>query len=152
MKNFKIIRKMDACKVREMCIRNGYYTCGDTVAYDKMFTLILPEMPMELVQAVAKDIFDHSSEEYKAEFGSEAEGVCAIMEQLLNECCVVVVVPEEEPEEPEIVTRELLEDFLERTESLLGIAPDEGDCDYAEEELYSEFANLYNALSNFLGK
>ncbi len=48
-------------RVREMCIRENFYTCGDCDEYDAMLTKVRENAPTdEMIYEIAKDINDHT--------------------------------------------------------------------------------------------
>lgn len=56
------VERLEATKVREACIRYGWYTCGDTDEYDNMLGLCrMSDDVRWLVETIAKDIAEHSS-------------------------------------------------------------------------------------------
>lgn len=57
----KTIRVWDVDSVREMCIRNKFYTCGDNSDYQKLMTFVTEHSPTTPAMFwVARDIFIHS--------------------------------------------------------------------------------------------
>ena len=54
--------------VRQLCIRNDYYTCGDCRAYENMFNMFYAKsVTPALLRKVANDIKSHSDTEDTAE-------------------------------------------------------------------------------------
>lgn len=59
--NIKIRRHWDADSVRQACIKNNLYTCGDNKDYERMFCLVKQLYPnFKNLYFVAKDIAEHS--------------------------------------------------------------------------------------------
>lgn len=91
----KAQRNIDASKVREMCIRHQYYTCGDNAAYTKMLQNVgLTDADnMEQMQEIADDIYFHSdTDRIMSEYGcDEAEVMDSILYNLYNECCTTFI-------------------------------------------------------------
>lgn len=64
----KFIHVLSSTKVRQFCIDNDYYTCGDCKAYENMFNMFYGKhVTPALLTRVAKDIKDHSHTEDTAE-------------------------------------------------------------------------------------
>lgn len=56
--------KWSSSDIRNMCIKNDWYTAGDIKAYSKMLDFVEDNEPTKLnIWKVAKDILDHSSED-----------------------------------------------------------------------------------------
>lgn len=88
----KEMRKFDIYKVREMCIRNFYYTMGTNEDYCKMFEMCEEEATLENVIAVADDIIAHSDIDEEIEiYGSYHEFRVNLVWELINECCTTSV-------------------------------------------------------------
>ena len=86
----KIARDITSDKVREMCIRHDYYTCGDCDEYSIMLANVNFVDPddVDSMATIAKDIFDHSDvkqfcEDYVC---SRGDVYAHIMYNLYNEC------------------------------------------------------------------
>lgn len=96
-----VIRKIESDKVRNMCIKNNYYTCGDCTAYDRMFHRIRIFNERDYsdfnVSIIAKDILEHSDAETICEkYGiSTTELYESILFELLNNCVVALVYSKE---------------------------------------------------------
>ena len=61
--DFEIKRQdvWSALGIRDMCVRNGWYTSGDNAAYEKMLDFVTENEPTTLnIYKVANDIFNHS--------------------------------------------------------------------------------------------
>ena len=56
-------KRIDAKSVRECCIANELYTCGDCRAYSKMLDMADGEYSLELLYDLAKDITEHSEDQ-----------------------------------------------------------------------------------------
>ena len=57
----KTIRVWDADSIRDMCIRNNFYTCGSNEDYEKLMTYVTEHSPTTPAMFwVARDIFLHS--------------------------------------------------------------------------------------------
>lgn len=63
---FNETRTLSASKLRSLCIKNEWYTCGDNEEYSRLFDRLTdccgcPEhMTTEKLVEVAEDIWDHS--------------------------------------------------------------------------------------------
>lgn len=91
----KLHYNIDMYKVRNLCIREQYYTCGDNREYEHLLLDLCDGAELEDVVAVAEDILAHSDTErlmshYDAGTLTEVEDT--ILEYLLNECCWVMPV------------------------------------------------------------
>lgn len=63
MLNITVIRKWNSESVRQACIKNDFYTCGDNRAYMKMLNMVDNTEPTtENIYKIAKDILNHSRE------------------------------------------------------------------------------------------
>lgn len=82
-------RKIETGKVRVMCIRNNYYTCGTNEEYDKMFQTC----ESGDVLAIASDILEHSNKERLIHQSgcSEREVLENICFGLINDCSYTCV-------------------------------------------------------------
>lgn len=50
--------------VRSLCIREGFYTCGDCVSYQSMLNFVDTHKPTKNnIYKVAADIYNHSNED-----------------------------------------------------------------------------------------
>lgn len=83
----RVRRWLDDCKVREMCVRYRYYTCGDNVAYSNMLAMARNEDAdnYQAVKQIAFDIYDHSTLRNDREYSAN-DHVAGIMAMLLTEC------------------------------------------------------------------
>lgn len=83
-------RKIDVGKVRAMCIRNDYYTCGTNEDYDKMFQKCRSNCDVLLI---ASDILEHSNKERLMNQSgcSEKEVLENICFGLINNCSYTCV-------------------------------------------------------------
>ena len=59
----KIIRTMNRDKIRQHCINNNYYTCGNCREYERMFEMADNAVTDEEIIAVGRDIWEHSDME-----------------------------------------------------------------------------------------
>ena len=72
-------------EVRSMCIKNGYYTCGDNEAYRKMLEFVNTHKPTtENIYKVAVDIVAHS--DLSVEGVDDVEMVEGMMFDISEEC------------------------------------------------------------------
>ena len=92
----KEFRRIDGGTVREMCIRNDYYTMGTSREYENLLMNLCGgmyqgvEATTEVIQKIAEDIFQHSDEEaYNRKYGGGMFESIAF--ELLNECCTIHV-------------------------------------------------------------
>lgn len=79
-------------KVRALCIKENYYTCGDNKAYENMlFTLCENTETVDNVMKIAADIAEHSDAERLIDvYGIDAEQISGmIAEQIINECSYI---------------------------------------------------------------
>lgn len=79
----KETRSWDSCRVRNMCIKNNYYTRGDCEAYGKMLEFVDKNRPTtSTIYDVACDIVKHSDlDKYNCD---EKELIQAVMYDLAN--------------------------------------------------------------------
>ena len=71
-------RYWDHTYVRELCIRNNWYTCGDNTAYQKMLDYVDNHKPTPTsIYKVALDIKSHSNID---------ESVCHMMDDIEKYC------------------------------------------------------------------
>ena len=93
----KIYRTITSDRVREMCIRYDYYTCGDCDEYSLMLaevdTINEPDLVDEFMLPIARNILEHSDvERLECEYGcSRAELLVDVVYKLYNECTETVV-------------------------------------------------------------
>ena len=83
----KVRRWISSSKVREMCIRYNYYTCGDCIAYDAML-MAADNMDADDyvgLLTIANDIYSHSKMREDEEY-SKNDMVAGIIYDLLKEC------------------------------------------------------------------
>lgn len=88
----KEIRKIDSMKVRAMCIRDKYYTCGTNKEYNHLLNDLCDRnknITLEDIEEIAADILIHSVWEEKTEsYGCNYDELLAnVMGSLINECC-----------------------------------------------------------------
>lgn len=84
----RVRRWLDSGKVREMCIRYRYYTCGDCNAYSNMLANardIDPDTDIEGYKQIAIDIHDHSTMRDDNEWPTK-DKIEGIIYGLLTEC------------------------------------------------------------------
>lgn len=95
---FKVTTMFNMDKVRQYCIKNGFYTCGDCDEYSQMLNYVRthatnPEVSD--VKLVATDIYDHSALDRSYDGYTGVEIIANIMFGLLNECMTRFVDVEE---------------------------------------------------------
>lgn len=83
----KVRRWVVSEKVREMCIRNGYYTCGDNRAYESMLANARDVDDQDFIglKDIAIDIYYHSKMQYDDEY-TKAQYIEGILYGILTEC------------------------------------------------------------------
>lgn len=86
-------RRIETGKVRQMCIREDYYTQGTVDEYCKMFQKCELDFP---ILEIAIDIFEHSDKEKLLHYNSEKEILENICYGLINDCTYTCVDIEEE--------------------------------------------------------
>ena len=79
----KIVRRMNADKVRAYCIENELYTCGTSEDYRQMFQMCDEARTDEQFIEIAKNIYEHSDVEWLNEQGT---GIECVALGLLNRC------------------------------------------------------------------
>lgn len=79
----KIVRRMNADKVRAYCIENELYTCGTSEEYQQMFQMCDEAQTDEQFIEIAKSIYEHSDVEWLNEQGT---GIECVALGLLNRC------------------------------------------------------------------
>ena len=94
----KLVRVIDAVKVRNMCIKYDFYTCGSCEAYNHLLSDLCgyddKEVAEKELKEIAFDIVDHSELRVFEEFLSDTRKINCIKEVvclLANECCRTVV-------------------------------------------------------------
>ena len=83
--NFKKHTFWTVDDIRELCIREQYYTRGDNESYDKMFQFIRDNEPTDTnIYLVALDIFNHTDVDERCEMygADEGEVLCGIYSQV----------------------------------------------------------------------
>lgn len=84
-------RVIDRSKVREMCIRHDYYTCGNCEEYEAMLNYVdeIDADNIHEMKVVAENIFCHCAvDKFLSEYNcSEDEFKDNILWCLYNECC-----------------------------------------------------------------
>lgn len=75
--NYKETKTWSASDIREMCIANDLYTCGDCESYNRMLTFVRKNKPTKKnILWVANDIFEHSNIEEKMNiYGEDESGI-----------------------------------------------------------------------------
>ena len=83
----KVTRWLDSNKIRQMCIRYRYYTCGDCASYDKMLdrAVGLDADDLEAVLTIAEDIYEHSTVKDDVEY-PKRDCLEGLVNMLLSEC------------------------------------------------------------------
>lgn len=93
----KLARVIDGIKVRNMCIKYQFYTCGDYKAYDHLlsdlcgYSRVVTENEIE---EIAFDIVDHSAPRvFEMITGDTRKTNCIkeVIYLLANECCATIV-------------------------------------------------------------
>lgn len=89
----KEVRRIQIDRVRNMCIRNDYYTSGTCEEYGAMFEMCKVENPTtDDFERIARDIFNHSDKEKLLErVGMQSRSFIreCIMFELINDCTIV---------------------------------------------------------------
>ena len=93
----RVTRWIESSKVREMCIKYRYYTCGDCEAYDAMLEKahLTPVEDLRTIKQIAIDIYDHSTMRNDKDY-SKQEMVEGLIYGLLAECTELYVEIEDE--------------------------------------------------------
>ena len=83
----RVRRWVDEDKVRTMCIKYGYYTCGDNRAYNRMLanSRMLDADDFIGLKDIAIDIYYHSKMQYDEEY-TKTQYIEGILFGILNEC------------------------------------------------------------------
>lgn len=88
-------RRIYVDNVRSLCIKQNYYTHGDVVEYENMFNMVrnADADNVDEMEAIARDIWDHSDKETIMGTYNETEEACliAIMYELYNSCCHTMI-------------------------------------------------------------
>lgn len=95
----KELRMIKADKVRSMCIRGNYYTCGSCEEYNDMFNLCETMNPTtDIYQLIANNIIEHSDvEEIALMTGLTIyEMIKSVMWELINDCTTVYILDDNE--------------------------------------------------------
>lgn len=99
----EVMRWLDREKVREMCIKYRYYTCGDCRAYEAMLEKanLLDTDDLEAVKQIAIDIYNHSTLKYDKGYALN-DHIAGLVYVLLTDCTDMYVEVDdyEEPEFP----------------------------------------------------
>lgn len=85
------VRRIETIKVRNMCVKNDYYTRGTCEEYENMFNMCRVEnATTDIIEGIAYDILVHSDiHDLKEKFGClTCELVSNIMFELINDCTV----------------------------------------------------------------
>ena len=93
----KVERWIESSKVRAMCIKYRYYTCGDCEAYDAMLEKahLLDTEDLEGVKQIAIDIYNHSTLKYDKDYAPN-DHIAGLVYGLLTECTDMFVEIDEE--------------------------------------------------------
>lgn len=94
MARYKEVRHIYGDKVRNLCIKESYYTMGTCTEYTHLLNdLCGKEVTVDGLEEIAEDIVKHSdTESYCEQYGgSEEEMIGNLLFELINECCVVTV-------------------------------------------------------------
>ena len=89
----KETKKIDSDKLRNMCIKNNWYTAGSTEDYSKMFEMCKKDnISTSQLYKIAKDIYEHTNVD-RAEQGcsreySDTENILNMM-IYVNDCTYV---------------------------------------------------------------
>ena len=86
---FKVTTRFEADKVRNYCIKNDFYNCGDCEEYAAMLGNVREhEINPEIadVAAIAEDIYTHSALDASYDGYAGTEIIESIIFGLLNEC------------------------------------------------------------------
>lgn len=88
----KAERYLESSKVREMCIKYQYYTCGDCKDYEWMLDACdrCNAENVDEVKLIALDIYYHSTLREDDEYSPE-EKLAGIMYGLYNECMETII-------------------------------------------------------------
>lgn len=86
----KETRTLESAKVRSLCIRNQYYTCGTNAEYTAMFEAV--EAGCSIL-TIATDILEHSNisklqQQSGCDYVELLECICF---ELINDCCITTV-------------------------------------------------------------
>lgn len=98
MSKYREERRIFSDKVRNMCIKEGFYTCGTCEEYSHLLCVLCKdeEISLDDVETIAADILVHSVwEEKAAEYGVGYDELLRnVMSNLINECCYTFVIEE----------------------------------------------------------
>lgn len=93
--NMKEIRKINSSKVRQMCIKDNYYTKGTNNEYENLLLNLCNDKNMTLkkIEKIATDILQHSDWQSKSRsYGCEYDELLkSVMANLINECCYTFI-------------------------------------------------------------
>ena len=96
----KVYRFLVSHRVREMCVKYGYYTCGDNDSYSAMLNRckVVSVDVISDALSIAKDIYNHSNiEKFMREYGCDDRSVLeTIVFNLYNDCCITFVEVDED--------------------------------------------------------
>lgn len=90
----KEIRRIEADKVRSLCIKNDYYTKGTCEEYAAMFDLCRTVNPSTNdFEVIATDIMEHSNvQDWCERSGMPPKGMIeCIMFELINDCTITSI-------------------------------------------------------------
>lgn len=79
---------IQASKVRQLCIDQNWYTCGDNEEYGHMLSDLCRGTTLAAVAEVAKDIVAHSDPAQMAEMAVQCDkrAYKCVMDYILNDC------------------------------------------------------------------
>lgn len=95
----KIIReeKLNSMDVRQLCIRNEYFTCGDCLEYEKLFQMCDEyDETVESLKKIAEHIINNSAQDKFDPFEEYSDRVCGVMFDLIKYCSYSIFIPEVE--------------------------------------------------------
>ena len=97
MATFKETKVLNGEKLRNLCIKNNYYTKGNNIEYTAMFEKYCggfygqKKITFVKIEEVANNIFQHSNwSEYEKSY-RDIEIIEKIIFELLNDCCISLV-------------------------------------------------------------
>ena len=77
---------INSSDVRNVCIREDWYTRGDNEAYSHMLGMCRQPYSVNLLESIAKDIYEHSDKDYWDCY--DGNPVLNIMFTLRLDCCI----------------------------------------------------------------
>ena len=96
MARYREFRKIESYKVRELCIREMYFTCGDTYAYNNLLINMCHgdvEVTMDMLEKIAEEILAYSDVESICDrYGCSGEELFEhLLWELLHDCCRTLI-------------------------------------------------------------